>query len=936
MGVLARLVSIGPLLGAFVFIAMVALFAFAPTIFTYTPYIAIVAPALALSMLAWRRAYPSIIARARWDPYDFWYASCPELRFYLPELARRRLDPSMPLRPNEMTLVLDDLERKDGWAVKCLRVADVERSFETTTEDERLLLIDGFAKAIEGLSDVEAKLVIERGEHGEVAHILLYSHIEDGDEEGAFDAVENAAKVLADSLEPLGIILIDDASYIGFESTGFTEKPYRPSPKPSKNHAITLLACSIATAASSLLTPYLGNLSTSLLIAGIAGAIPSVRALLLSSTFNDPKPRKRWRLEGDAVYYRLMPRGILVAGKKGEKLYEEASMYLSFSANMNRELSYEDMEKRLPKYLEIFSSMIYGLKNIRVAIHVKPEDPGDAVRIALAKADYHSMDASVGGSISGWFKASKKMNLADRILRGERPYTLSGVVEVRVKAPKITGREIDLLEKEIRSAASFMDSINIQTRRVSDGYGAMLCRRFIYLPKLGYGLFDPDPIAGIKALTRDFIAMTPIAFRRRPMMPRDGLYWGRDTFDRRVYWNPETLPNPHILVLGTPGSGKSTFIKTMIFRLSQLKLYTGTGKPPSMIIVDPAGEYADKADLLKELGLEVEVIDLIKRKYNPLLLAGLDPENRASRLVDVIFANIMELTPWQSSILYQGILNAYRAVGGLSPSSPESWNDGNASKVTIMHVYDYICWRLKKAVENVEKAGGVPDLDPAVSMLMDLERRLRPLAKGPLALDRTDITVESLLERRGIMILSFRTNVAEGQITMAEDAQRLIVWSLLDHIYSRMVADKVTEGLRLMVVIDEGHKFLIGRVGEVPIAQHMRETRKFGVGYVIVTHMLDDLKQERDIAVRRGLPSITSLVGTTVVFNPGGAEEVKTASELLGLTEKERRRLQAFHTGEAFVKWSTDPRPLEFKVEPDQRALIRERLSRRAMLYEMQ
>jgi len=48
------------------------------------------------------------------------------------------------------------------------------------------------------------------------------------------------------------------------------------------------------------------------------------------------------------------------------------------------------------------------------------------------------------------------------------------------------------------------------------------------------------------------------------------------------------------------------------------------------------------------------------------------------------------------------------------------------------------------------------------------------------------------------------------------------------------------------------------------------------------------------------------------------------------------RRLKGFHTGEAFIKWATDPRPLEFTVEPDKRALVRRRKGRRAMLYEMQ
>jgi DNA helicase HerA-like ATPase len=34
---------------------------------------------------------------------------------------------------------------------------------------------------------------------------------------------------------------------------------------------------------------------------------------------------------------------------------------------------------------------------------------------------------------------------------------------------------------------------------------------------------------------------------------------------------------------------------------------------------------------------------------------------------------------------------------------------------------------------------------------------------------------------------------------------------------------------------------------EVPLAQHLREERKFGTSYIIVSHLLDDLLQEADL-----------------------------------------------------------------------------------------
>jgi DNA helicase HerA-like ATPase len=169
---------------------------------------------------------------------------------------------------------------------------------------------------------------------------------------------------------------------------------------------------------------------------------------------------------------------------------------------------------------------------------------------------------------------------------------------------------------------------------------------------------------------------------------------------------------------------------------------------------------------------------------------------------------------------------------------------------------------------------------------------------------------------------------------MGEEMQRLVTWSILEHIHSHMLSQKATEGIKLIVVIDEGHKFVLGRVEEVPLAQHLREGRKFGTSYIIVSHLLDDLLQEADLAKKRGVPTIAALVSTTIVFGNGNPSEAYIAQRLLNLIDNERRRLEGFTTGEAFIKWSIDPRPLYFKIEPEKKALVKQRIGRREMYYE--
>ena len=888
-------------------------------------------PSLALSILAARRAYPAAIPylRAGVSAPAFWHAAAPDLPYPLRVNTSARLIDG-PLRPGEFTLLLEDRGRRRGYAVKVLRVADIERNFETTTEDERMLLLDRMVKAVEGLGDVEAKLVIDRSPSGEKAYIILYSEVVEGDEEGAARSVESAAATLATNMESLRIFLIDDISYMGFKPLrGFTF-----SVRPSKTHAIALLAASTTTVVFSSLSVGLGAIGTVVAVSGVLGLLTGLRMLSAASKASclfcgSGKLHTHWSLGDGEV--RLLDGGVLLKRVNGSYI---VSKYVSVNGNGNRELTEEDVERRLPMYLAVFNSLIYTLKDFRIALHIVPQPVGDTVKMAMARADLYGMDAQVGGAVSGYLKAGKSMNVADRITHGERPYLISGVVEVRARTyGEVDQREIDTLDKQLHEARSLLDSMNLSTKAVKDGWGAALCHRFLYLPPPKRSMLDPDPIPMVKALTRDFVAISPLAFRRRPLMFRDGVYLGRDEFGRPVYWNPAKLHNPHMLVLGSPGTGKSTLVKTLIFRSDSLTPYTGTGRPPAFIIIDPAGEYAEKAEELEEQGVKVTVIDLCRKKYNPLLLSGLPPEQRIGRFVERILPNIIPLQPIQASIVYQGLKTLFRYYGILD-EDPSTWSDDRASKCTLRQLYGYVVWSRVEAEKNIIGRGSSPAADPAIAIYLDLERRLRPFAEGAFALDRTDITLKDLLSYGGVVIVSYKTSGVDGSVVMGEEMQRLVTWSILEHIHSHMLSQKATEGIKLIVVIDEGHKFVLGRVEEVPLAQHLREERKFGTSYIIATQLLDDLVQEADIAKRRGTPTIASLVSTTIAFAFGNPAETTNLQKLLNLTEEERRRLEGFTTGEAYIKWSIDPRPLYFKIEPEKKALVKQKISRREMYYE--
>lgn len=924
MGVLTELLGLGPLLTSVMIVALLALAFFSPAIAPYMPFVAILLPSLILGLVAWRRSYPFAVSYLRRgvSPEVFWNAISPDLKIMKLINVDKKLSRHHPMAGK--VILLEGSDGRRGYAIKVLKVADVQRCFETTTEYERSLLLDRMAKTIQGIGDVESKLIIDRSPKGEYAYIILYSEIVEGDERSAVYSVENGAKTLSRSLEQLGMICLDDVSYL--EPSISNSKTV----KPSISIPLMLASSSLATIVTSFLCLDLGHITQVIFLSGFIGL--AVSSKLLSSArraicdrCDNRKDHLHFHIGGwDTEKITFEGSGTIVLHNGSEKIY---SRYLVFSGNNNREMSAQDIKERLNIYLRAFSTMLYSLEDFRIAIHVKPQNPGDMIKIALAKADWYGMDAQVGGAVSGYFKANKSMNLADRIMHGERPYLLSGVLEVRARVREdVMGNVVkNLVSKQLQEARSFLDSMNLMTKEANDGWSAVSSRRFLYLPLPPRGFFESSPVPRLKALTRDFVFISPIAFKRRPAMPKEGLFLGEDSMGRKVYWNPETVPNPHILILGPPGSGKSTIVKTMLFRLDQLIKYAGTNRPPSVIIIDPAGEYAEKAELLRELGLKVTVIDLMEKKYNPLLLSGLEPRQRASRFIDFILGNIIRLDRFQAGVLYDAIMLAYERLGKIDGHNPQTWNDEKTRKVTLKEIYEYVRWRARETAKAVATKGGNPELDPATTLLKELARLLAPMAEGAYALDRTDITVEELLDIGGIVIVSFKRNTREAKVKMSDDLQKLIVWSLLDHIKDYMASLKAEEGLKLMVVIDEGHKFLKGIYADVPLGQHLREGRKFGASYIIITHLPEDIPQE-----------LPNLVGTTFIFGFGNPIEAEKVAEMINLTEEELDQLMSMKTGEVYVKWINDPRPLYFMVKPDPRALVREREDKKWLLYKMQ
>ncbi len=139
----------------------------------------------------------------------------------------------------------------------------------------------------------------------------------------------------------------------------------------------------------------------------------------------------------------------------------------------------------------------------------------------------------------------------------------------------------------------------------------------------------------------------------------------RGLIGENIGWNPNILLNPHILIVGASGWGKTSFLRKFV-RLIYESKFNGL----KLIVFDYLGHFID---------LGFPVIDLAKTPLEPLsLLASREVEfnsgspSRRARAFTEAFCVAMGLGPLQLGMLLQATIQAFKSKG-ISNSDKSSW-----------------------------------------------------------------------------------------------------------------------------------------------------------------------------------------------------------------------------------------------------------------------
>ena len=768
----------------------------------------------------------------------------------------------------------------DYVAAAGLEVVDAWNVYEILSEKEVANLAQLHGEALGGLSDCEVHIEVSKtGREPRIRYfVLARARAPEAARRKAVAAISELAKSLSSLQIAVRPLRCDQRKC---RITGLNR--HKPSKIPA-SPACFVLQATLAAASlvlSPISSPGMFYLTVAIAVPALAAAVYGIRTSGKIRAGGMSIPPKDAPVTYGSGRLRI-----------GSSLYSFGA--LRYIEHYDKVITPEDINRLVGELNNLF----YSRHNYLLRIAVKPYEEAAYRRKEGLKMDLAYLDFETGGGLSRKLKSHKHEVRLERMrVLGERPFEVSGIVILNAGRSE---EEAKVVESSF--AESKLKLLGLRVTWVRSFSGILKILRFPYLgPSPSFPVIEPPSVDIFTSLTMDFAWISPIALDRSPLLAREGIYLGRDRRGRPVYWNPLILRNSHMVLLGPPGTGKSTIVRSIILRADRY-FQQRYGYRPTVLIIDPAGEYRQIA---QDLG--GKIVDLTQLKVNPLMLEGSTPHDRASTVVEML-RYAYALKGEEKVELKDAIIEAYRRHG-VDPNDQSTWGLGRDREVTLSEVYKVILERIKRAER---------EKDPTLPALKSLADKLRDLCEGARALDRTDITVSDILKMGGLLCLSFKDVYG----AMGLKLQQVVVWTILEQLRSRMLADQVHEELRVLVVIDEGHRFVqlakmveggVEVAVEPPLSLHLRDVRKFGVGYIVVTHNPNDMPE-----------GVIPLFGTTIAMSSSNVDYLDWAMRNLQLTPAQRNELERAGLGRGYMLWMDDPRPLLVAFEPERKAMIRD------------
>lgn len=297
--------------------------------------------------------------------------------------------------------------------------------------------------------------------------------------------------------------------------------------------------------------------------------------------------------------------------------------------------------------------------------------------------------------------------------------------------------------------------------------------------------------------------------------------------------NTNEVSHPNLGIIGTMGTGKTQFARSIIAQFSKEGIHNVNHTPIGMLVFDYKGDYNDEA-FLSAVGGECYNSNY---PFNPLKLIVTKnvqsmnlPSITADRIADSM-AKSFGLGEVQSLTIKQAIVETYSDFG--ITKDPSTWSK---TPPTMQQVVD------KYLANNDAK-------DKAYRIFDTLN----------------DYQLFTTDQSTCVSLFEWLDSVKVIDLTLYDDSvKKLIVSLILDLFYAEMKQLQGSEQkdgfreIRSMILVDEAHQFMKMKFNS--LRRIISEGRMFGVGMILSTQNLSDFKADEDYS---------SFIKSWIVHNVG-------------------------------------------------------------------
>ncbi len=502
-----------------------------------------------------------------------------------------------------------------------------------------------------------------------------------------------------------------------------------------------------------------------------------------------------------------------------------------------------------PNWLRDVLSLDY---NLDVSLHVSPLDPG---------------------------RARSRLDANERELTG----TLAAVSDDVPTAREIEERleDISYAKEEFRNKAKWfhlslyitpyaqsLEELERATRAIEDQLAGLFFRsqRAYYRQEQGFNSVLPQAVDLLRQTrgisTRPLAAAFP--FNAADQVEPEGYLFGvvgsEHTAKSMLILNPRTWDNPHMVVLGWSGNGKSANVKEKLLH----EWIAGS----HCAVIDPRGEYGPLAE-----HCEGETIPIFLGSAKTIniwdlaLEAGRNPfSSKVPQLINFWRLALGYLPEEEVQLLDGAITAAYQRVG-ISPGEPDTWSQ----PPPLTSDFQQAIWDRYGAEERTRL--------PATS-LCERVQRFSYGYLAPLFNQRTNVNLAN-------DFLVFDVRVVRQE---QSDLLPLVYWLVLNHLRTWM-----TSRLRRRVVcIDEFWSLARHNEGMSFVDEMARTARHANTQLVLISQSVAEM-----LASPEAVASLSNMA--TTILHKQHPDHIARVMETFHLSEAEGRYLQTAGRGQCLV-----------------------------------